>query len=387
MIKVTLKCMLRRWLPCALLVLLVCVGAFGMTLLAGALDAQKAALEEVYDESSIRCVISNLSGTKTDRLEINSMYIDLCTTFDRHDFCSWIERVNLKRMLKCNKEGSNEEIQLAGISYPEAAMELLPENGATLSFFDGYSEDIFQTEQAVCIVPGTMLSELTVNGDGGRQISVTLEGKTATMTVAGAYYGGISSAVYCPFDYLPEFLVKDEYIYTDSLSFYVSDNRTLEKFKEEAEKYFSEPSITAEDKPMYYAITVYDELFNKTVAGIKENIAVLRLLLPVLYIIAAGIGLLASFLYIRGRVREFAVMRSLGLSRIRVTGLISFEQLIIGTVGTVLGISVCYAFFSGAAIRNAINGLLFTLCYLAGALAAVLWITNVNVLRLLNSDE
>ncbi len=387
MLKPTLKCMLRRWLSCVLLVLLVCVGVFGMTLLAGALDAQRAALEEVYDESSIRCVISNLSGTKTDRLEINSMYIDLCTTLDRHDFCSWIERVNLKRTLKCNEEGSNEEIQLAGISYPEAAMELLPENGAALSFFDGYSEAIFQTDQAVCIVPGAKLSGLIANEGGSRQISLTWGGKTATMTVVGVYYGGISSAVYCPFDYLSEFLAKDEYIYTDSLSFSVKDNRTLEEFKEEAGKYFAKPSITAEDKPMYYAITVYDELFNETVAGIEENIAALGLLLPVLYIIAAGIGLLASFLYIRGRIREFAVMRSLGLSRMGVTGLISFEQLIIGAVGTALGISICLAFFSGTAIKNAVNGLLFTLCYLAGALAAVLWITNVDVLRLLKSDE
>lgn len=88
MLKPTLKCMLRRWLSCVLLVLLVCVGAFGMTLLAGVLDAQKAALDKVYDESSIRCVISNLSGTKTDRLEINTMYIDLCTTSYRHDFAA-----------------------------------------------------------------------------------------------------------------------------------------------------------------------------------------------------------------------------------------------------------------------------------------------------------
>lgn len=387
MLKPTLKCMLRRWLSCVLLVLLVCVGAFGMTLLAGVLDAQKAALDKVYDESSIRCVISNLSGTKTDRLEINTMYIDLCTTPDRHNFCNWIERVNLKRTLKCNEEDSNGEIQLTGISYPEAAVELLAENGAALSFFDGYSEAIFQTDQAVCLVPAAKLSELTVNEDGSRQISVTLEGKTATMTVAGAYFGGISSAVYCPFDYLSKFLAKNEYIYTDSLSFYVKDNRTLEQFKEEAEKYFSNPSITAEDKPMYYAITVYDELFNRTVSGIEENIAVLNLLLPALYTIAAGIGLLASFLYIRGRVREFAVMRSLGLSRIGVTGLISFEQLIIAAVGTSLGIFSCFAFFSDAVIKNAVNGLLFTLCYLAGALAAVVWITNVNVLRLLKSDE
>ncbi len=387
MLKPTLKCLLRRKLSCILLVLLVCVGAFGMTLLAGALDAQKAALEEVYDESSIRCVISNLSGTKTDRLEINSMYIDLCTIPDRHGFCNWIERVNLKRMLKCNEEGLNEEIQLTGISYPEAAMELLPENGAALSFFDGYSEAIFQTDQAVCIVPGAKLSGLAANEDGSRQISLTSGGKTVTMTVAGVYYGGISSAVYCPFDYLSNLLAEDEYIYTDSLSFSVKDNRTLEEFKGEAGKYFAKPSITVEDKPMYYAITVYDELFNKTVAGIEENISVLSLLLPVLYIIAAGIGLLASFLYIRGRVREFAVMRSLGLSRMSVTGLISFEQLVVSAVGTALGISACLILFSGVPIKNAVNGLLFTLCYLVGALAAVVWITNVNVLRLLKSDD
>ena len=53
--------------------------------------------------------------------------------------------------------------------------------------------------------------------------------------------------------------------------------------------------------------------------------ALLRLLLPILTAVCGGIGFFAGHLSVRGRRREFAVMRRLGLRRRTVVGLTAAE--------------------------------------------------------------
>ncbi|MCL2671353.1 MAG: ABC transporter permease [Clostridiales bacterium] len=180
---------------------------------------------------------------------------------------------------------------------------------------------------------------------------------------------------------------EDYYFYPEGgsvVTVVIKDNRNLDVFYVEAEKFFSTPSITAVEKPMYFAITIHDALFRETVAKINENISLLQLLIPMLYVLSAGIGFLSGFLFMRGRTREFAVMRSLGLSRFKVALLSFAEQLFIGTIGIAPGILLCLLATGGG---NAINSLLFTAIYLAGALVSVLWITNVNTMQLLKSED
>jgi ABC-type antimicrobial peptide transport system permease subunit len=105
-----------------------------------------------------------------------------------------------------------------------------------------------------------------------------------------------------------------------------------------------------------------------------------------MYVISIGVGFLASFLFARGKTREFAVKRSLGMSRARVVGSVFLEQLLVGTFGCLLGIMVG-VLIQGLKIGTVWGGILFAICYRSGALTATLWITNVSVMILLKAEE
>lgn len=381
------KGLLRRGGACLALVLLISVGACGMLLLSGLLQAQEDALNQTYEETEIRCVVSNLRGTKTDGLSIPASYLDLCTKGDRHDFYQWVERVCAKRTLSCTLDGLGEELSLSGITFPEAAPTLLAENGGVIRYQNGYTEDIFQSDEPLCIVPYAFwLAMQAEDGDWDGELTITFAGQTVTVRIAGVYESDLVGAAYCPYAFLNSILQDSAASTAESLSFYVKDTRTLDAFKREALKYFSEPLLTAEEKPMYFALTVQDGLFQQTAAQIEDNLFLLRLLLPALYAISVGIGFLASFLFARGRTRDFAVMRSLGVTRLGVTRLVFMEQLVIGAFGCIAG-TVAGVLLWGGASGTLWSGALFTSCYLAGALAAVIWITKVSVMALLQQME
>ncbi|HOS18963.1 MAG TPA: hypothetical protein PK438_06720, partial [Clostridia bacterium] len=135
------------------------------------------------------------------------------------------------------------------------------------------------------------------------------------------------------------------------------------------------------------ALAIQDELFRETIAEIKDNLSMLRLLLPALYALSAGVGFLASFLFMRGRTREFAVMRLLGVSRPRVTGLVFLEQLVLGALGCLAGAATGVGMQGAGGFSRLFSAALFVLCYLAGALISVGWMTNVSVMALLKADE
>ena len=383
MLAFMLKGLIRRGGACLALVMLISVGACGMLLLSRLLQAQEDALNRTYEETEIRCVVSNLRGTKTDGLSIPASYLDLCTKGDRHDFYRWVERVCVKRTVSCTLEGSGEKLPLSGITFPEAAPALLAENGSIIRYQDGYAEEIFQSDEPLCIVPRAFWLAMQAED---RELAITFAGQSVTLRIAGVYESNLAGAVYCPFAFLDAIQQDSAASSAESLSFYVKDTRTLDAFKREALKYFSEPLLTAEEKPMYFALTVQDGLFQQTVARIEDNLFLLRLLLPTLYAISVGIGFLASFLFARGRIRDFAVMRSLGVTRLGVTGLVFMEQLVICVLGCIAGT------IAGILLRDGASGTLwsdalFVSCYLAGALSAVIWITKVSVMTLLQQME
>jgi len=386
MLALTFKGLLRRKVSCLLFTLLVCIGAIGMHILSGILENQEDALEKIYDESKILCVISNLRGTKTDGLQIVSAYIDLCLTDEKYDFCTRIEKVCLKRTVVCHMEALQEDVSLIGITYTDGVDELLPQNGVVIQFLENYTYENLLGNEVFCIVPYAMLPLLVEDGDGRLQAALTMEETTITLPVGGIYTGGDARTIYCPFRYVASLLTEDK-IYTESLSFYVKDARSLESFREESLKYFSEPKFTAEDADMYFAMIVHDDLFQVTVSSVKENIFMLRLLIPVLYIISAGVGFLASFLFMRGRKREFAVMRSLGMHRAQVIGVIFLEQFILCIVSTLFGTVLLQTLRSRMPDGGIVGGCLFTLCYLGGVLTATIWITNVTVMKLLKTED
>lgn len=127
--------------------------------------------------------------------------------------------------------------------------------------------------------------------------------------------------------------------------------------------------------------------FQSTLEEFQSNLSMLRLLLPVLAVLCGGIGFLAGFLSTRGRVREFAVMRCLGMKQWRVFLLVFEEQALLMVLGALAG-GVAGFLLEGALSGGALAKAGLSLgVFLAGAAVATGSITRVNVMKLMKMEE
>ena len=136
-----------------------------------------------------------------------------------------------------------------------------------------------------------------------------------------------------------------------------------------------------------FALTVHDRILIESTTAVRGEIRLLEILIPALLALSAGIGFVAGFLYIRNRKQEFAVMRSLGTGKCQVFMASFFEQFILVTAGTLLGMCL-YMLIRGTSVApNYMNILIYLLCYLLGAAIAVIRITRVNVMEIMRIKE
>ena len=96
-------------------------------------------------------------------------------------------------------------------------------------------------------------------------------------------------------------------------------------------------------------------------------------------------GFAASFLFMRSRRAEFAVMRSLGTSRAQVFLMAFAEQLSLTLLGMLPGF-LAYGLWRGAP-RNVGTACIYLACHMAGMAAATLLIMRTNVMEALGAKE
>ena len=133
-------------------------------------------------------------------------------------------------------------------------------------------------------------------------------------------------------------------------------------------------------------LVVNDALLIGVTTQLQRHIRLLKALLPLLFALVAAIGFGLSFLLLRGRRREAAVMRSLGESRGRVFCVLLMETALQAVFGTALGALAALLVTGTRAVNPATLALVFA-CYLPGGAAAVFRLTRVNVLGLMTAKE
>ena len=75
--------------------------------------------------------------------------------------------------------------------------------------------------------------------------------------------------------------------------------------------------------------------------------------------VAAVLGLVANavLLIVRGRIKETAVLQTLGFSRVRIGALVTYEGLLLGTIGGLLGVFSAFAFLKAQSYTLGNEGL------------------------------
>ena len=214
-------------------------------------------------------------------------------------------------------------------------------------------------------------------------ITTVIEGGMASVemefTVAGTVTGAGYGMVYSPFWSVISLVGNhDDLIFSELLNVRISDNRALSSFKSNANMSFSRINPIHDNRP--FAMTVYDSEFYETLEPLRQNIIVIDVATPFIYIISIAIGFLTSVLLTRRRKSEFAIMRSIGIGK-NVIFISAFtEQIILGMIGSVFGFMfVAFVWNYTSLTRPAI----FLACYLVGAIFAAKGAAGTNVMKVL----
>lgn len=273
---------------------------------------------------------------------------------------------------------SSQSIWLYGLEEAETEPNLAAEL-PYIQWQKGWDGSLFRGSELVCVAPrgaGLALGETMVfplKKDSAETLELTVVG------LYGSSSTGALQSFYCPLTPL-----RDAYLSTglpfnySGLDLVFTQLAELETFKAamlEAGLHTGEARLRIDDT-----------LMQQTTGQLKQQIFLLQALLPVLLILTAAIGFGLSFLLLRGRKKEAAILRSLGMRRHRVFVTLLAESILQALVGSLLGTLTALLFagpdiFNGACIAALLTN------YLIGGAMAVWKLAGVNVFTIMAARE
>ena len=376
---VILSTMARRWLSCLLLLLMAAAGAVGADLSENAVLQQKYALTNTLRDTRITGVVTDARGTDAGNLKMLSAFVEMLDGRREARGCRLGEYVTRVRAKGEQPLETPSNVSMHRILSVDSDPDLSSLEGASVSFFDGWSEEALHTNMRVCLIPVDMETS-----DDCLPVSTT-QGEFASLKVIGTITGGRDDVIYCPFFMQWEDGLSVAF-YADSCSFDIRDNTLLEESKAELYKWFVEPNLNNQTNGSVFGVIVKDETFQKTIQEIQDNISLFQLLRPALVAICGCMGFLGTFLYTRGRTKEFGIMRCLGLSKFRVSGLIIAEFLMLSFLGYVTGTATAIVIDGFVGANAILNALIVTVFYMLGSLVAVVRIVNKSVMKIMKME-
>ena len=246
---------------------------------------------------------------------------------------------------------------------------------------EGYDITALEGDARVCLAPRSLELEL------GETVTLPLGGEyrklQMELTVVGLYGKEYRSAdeldvYYCPLAAMEDFLRENR----QKITYHIVDMELqkldrLGDFKTQMTKLGLEKGSAR--------LTVNDALLQQVTAKFRQHIRLLNTLLPVLLTIVAGIGFGLSFLLLRGRKREAAVLRSLGTRRVQVFGMFLSETALQALLGTLLGGGLAWAALGKTAFQLQYLSLVLC-CFLLGGAAAVWQLAKANVFTVMTGE-
>lgn len=387
MIGLHIKSHLRRNpLPLLAIMLFTALVSAALCLLHGMGVRKADEYEAVRAEIPVRCTVTDLTGTKSDRLELYRWVLMLLDGSypDDPDFAQYVRDIRKKSSLQLKAPDSDELIFANDI---EMLPALWPENGCVIFWNDGYDESFFSMEEDLCLLPQKLKGEdeITLIASASSYEAASAE---LTCRVAG-YYVGSSTAVYLPWgsgERLTESLHRTGVL--DALRFTLRDNDQLADFRERAGAYFAEPKANGAKTPCTlmnyryfpYALDIDDSLLLQAEKNLRSGLLLYSLTQTLIFLLTAVAGFLAGFLTIRQQSREILLMRTMGMPPARIFAIYFVEQTAVSLSGCVIG---------GAAFGWNPPGYLLALwgLYETGACAAIILFLARNLLNSMKEEN
>ncbi|MBQ4546635.1 MAG: FtsX-like permease family protein [Oscillospiraceae bacterium] len=380
LLSVTFKALCRRWIASLLLVAVAAAGTVSAFVLNGLISRQEEALENTKKNTVISCVVTDYSGSSSGNLSMLSAFVEMLTGKRRERDCFLDDYVKNVRAMAGTPLLSPENHALRRILSIDSDPLLDPINGVSVEFYEGYSEEVLQGREMVCIVAPDMVTE------NGYIIVSPDENTEAEIKIVGILNGGPTGIIYCPF-----FMPFEEEIsvafYVNTCSFDIKDNTKLKESKDYIYEFFVVPDVMNKNDGLTFGVLVQDETYHKSLGEINSNLTMLRIMLPVLMIICGCIGFFAGFLMTKGRIREFATMRCIGMKKMQIFFLVIGELLFLAAFGMLLGGGIGFIIEGNLSPKAISDSAIITAVYIIGTAIAALRIVRINIMKLSNKEE
>ena len=319
-------------------------------------------IENVLDNTTVNCAVTNLSGTQSDHLSLPNWTVELFIESDANNvsppdvpFTDYLKDIQLKVSMDGELAVTKQFVDVSGITSFSADRSFRTED-ISIMWFEGFDESVFKGSKKVCLLPADYYSE---NDVGSTNITVTFYGKynraisvSKELTVAGVY-SGEQKTVYCPWDVVSDVYVEvNGYISADCIYATIRDNRRISEFKKLCvSSYFVEPDPKGTPQvwgasPLYdyypYAFAVYDEVLNDTIGMLQRNRTIFSACQKIVVGVTLIMGMVVGNLSMRQQRKELALKYLLGCSRIRIFCEASIAHLSLNFIGvaTAIGIAV-----------------------------------------------
>jgi len=298
------------------------------------------------------------------------------------------------------------------LASPEFSKTLDPD----IIWLDGYSDSSLRLNESIVVLPDRLMEEQQINlGDTVRiacystfiDNGVLME--AYDFLVVGSYHqGSRSPVIYTPWSlmcYLPitfdtnylalespeddlpsDWRYSNEYMadFIHTATIVPEDTRDLSSLRDYLEdREFSQVGTINRNR---LAVVIEDKALADAVESIQQHISFMDLLKPIMLVLSGIIGFILSYLLTRNRLREFAIMRSLGTKRFHVYSAFFLEQLILFLLGLAPILVALWIKPEWFDIFGH-NLLWFILLYTLGIITAIRLMGRAKVLDILFSKE
>lgn len=384
----TCRAMWRRRLASTLMILVSAVSTFSAIGLQNLTERQQNSLDWTIANTSIPCVVTDVKGISDDDLDMFSSYVDRLTgregVFDQ-DLSPYVKDVKAMGEVPIAVPSDG---KIRKILTVDSDSELDPLNGVQIRYLDGWTDDILESKEPVCLLSGVF--ETYPGKDGGEYITVTYFSQIkAELRVVGYVEGGPPQVIYCPFYLSEQNEGMSEAFKVKTCSFTIRDNARLEESKQAIYglRLFTPPKLSNQEDGIQMGVLVQDEIFVNTVNEIQANLSTLHKLFPILMILCIGISFFAGFLATRGRTKEFAVMRCMGMGKWKIFRLVLGELVMLSAAGAVAGFLVGWIAEGGLGAPAVYSAAVMICIFILGAAAAALRITGINAMKLMKVED
>lgn len=261
------------------------------------------ATRQLLQTTPIRCVLA----TKDGRTENVGVMNGLVYSFVQGGWKQFVSGFSV-RTEKVMTLPDGSDGMITGVTLP-CYQELVSLGDVPgINWYDGWDDAVFDTHEQVCVAGSSMLAYAEIV-DGVPMLTMTIDGVTDTFHIIGTCDD--KNALWCPFYALYDWTIALE---GERLSFILKDNARLDEWIESAAPFF-----TPNENGVYPALVqliIQDETYRNVEQASRRNELLLQIVEPLFTALAFAAGIMVSFLAVRARKSEIAILQSMGVGRV-----------------------------------------------------------------------